>query len=175
VTKCYQSSFKFPPVKRRKVEADFSGGDITSNAGIPFLAQVDEQMGLTRAVTRAIADGRRQASCDHSQQELFKQRIYALALGYEDLNYHNELRHDLALQTATSRVEALASPSTLCRFEQRSDRESAVAIHQALFDQFVKAQKRPPKRSPCSRGFAPGPCNTPNWRRPVQTVFVSRC
>ena len=146
MTKCYQSSFEFPPVKRRKVEADFSGGDITSNGGIPLLSQVDQQMGLTRAVTRAIADDRRQASCDHSQQELFKQRIYALALGYEDLNDHNELRHDLALQTATSRVEALASSSTLCRFEQRTSREAAVAIHQVLFDQFVKAHDRPPKR-----------------------------
>lgn len=146
MTKCYQSSLPFPSVKRRKVEADFSGGDITSNGGIPLLAQVDTQMGLTRSVARALADTRRKASCDHSQEELLKQRIYSLALGYEDLNDHDELRHDLALQTATSRVETLASPATLCRLEQRSDREAAVAIHQVLFDQFVAAHDKPPKR-----------------------------
>ena len=59
---------------------------------------------------------------------LLSQRIYALALGHEDLNDHGELRHDLALQTATDRVAALASPSTLCRLEQRADRETTWAI-----------------------------------------------
>jgi len=146
VTKCYQTSFQFPSIKRRKVEADFTGGDVTSNAGIPLLAQVDRAMGLTRSVARALQDKRRKASCDHSLEELLKQRVYGLALGYEDLNDHGELRHDLALQTATSRVETLASPPTLCRLEQRSDNQAAVAIHQVLFDQFVAAQKRPPKR-----------------------------
>jgi hypothetical protein len=146
VTKCYQSSFEFPSVKRRKVEVDFSGGDITSNAGIGLIAQVDRRMGLTRAVARAMADCRRKASCDHSLLDLLQQRTYSLVLGYEDLNDHDELRHDLALQTATSRVETLASPATLCRLEQRSDRHSAWAIHQVLFEQFVAANKQPPRR-----------------------------
>jgi hypothetical protein len=146
VTKCYQSSFQFPSVKRRNVEADFSGGDITSNAGICLIAQVDRQMGLTRAVARAMGDPRRRASCDHSLLDLLQQRTYSLVLGYEDLNDHDELRHDLAMQTATSRVETLASPATLCRLEQRSDRHSAWAIHKVLFDQFIAAHKRPPKR-----------------------------
>ncbi len=146
MTECYQTSLEFPPVKRRKVEADFTGGDITSNAGVPLLAQVDKAMELTRSVARVLQDSRRRASCDHSLEELLKQRIYALALGYEDLNDHNALRHDLALQTATSRVETLASPATLCRLEQQSNRESAVAIHQILFQQFMAAHDRPPKR-----------------------------
>ena len=103
-------------------------------------------MGLTRSVARALNDNRRKASCDHSLEELIKQRVYALALGYEDLNDHSELRHDLALQTATSRIETLASSATLCRLEQRSDRETAVAIHQILFQQFVAVHEHPPKR-----------------------------
>ena len=115
MTECYQNPIKFPSVKRRKVQADFSGGDITSNAGIPLLSQVDEKLRLTRAIARAVDDPRRQASCEHTLQELLKQRIYSLALGYEDLNDHQELRHDLALQTAISRTETLASASTLCR------------------------------------------------------------
>jgi hypothetical protein len=60
---------------------------------------------------------------------MVKRRVYALALGYEDLSDHGELHHDLALQTATSRVETLASPATLCRLEQRSDRGVAVAMN----------------------------------------------
>lgn len=146
MTECYQTSIEFPSVKRRKVEADFSGGDITSNGGIPLLSQIDRQMGLTQAVARVMGDSRRQASCEHSLLELLRQRVYALALGYEDLNDHHGLRNDLALQTATSRVETLASPSTLCRLEQRTDREAAVAIHEVLFEQFVKAHDKPPRR-----------------------------
>ena len=75
---------------------------------------VDRQIALTRAVAKVIGDSRRQVSCEHSLLELLRQRVYVLALGYEDLNDHQELRNDLALQTATSRAETLASPSTLC-------------------------------------------------------------
>ena len=80
---------------------------------------------------------------EHRLEDLLSQRVYALALGHEDLNDHEELRHDPVLQTATSRMETLASPSTLCRPEQRADRETAVAVHQALFEQFVKAHATP--------------------------------
>ena len=59
------------------------------------------------------------------RRTLLSQRIYALALCHEDRNDHGELRHDLTLLTATNRVAALASPSTLCRLEQRADRETA--------------------------------------------------
>ena len=75
---------------------------------------------------------------------LLSQRIYALALGHEDLNDYGELRHDLTLQTATNRVAALASPSTLCRQEQRAGRETAWAIHEVRFEQFVATHPKPP-------------------------------
>lgn len=88
MTECYPNPIRFSPVKRRQVEADFSGGDITSNGGVQLLSQVDRRLGLTRSVARALDDGRRQASCDHSLGDLLRQRIYALALGYEDLNDH---------------------------------------------------------------------------------------
>lgn len=146
MTECYQTPIEFPSVKRRKVEASFSGGDITSNAGIPLLSQVDEKLGLTRAIARVVDDPRREASCEHTLPELLKQRIYGLALGFEDLNDHQELRHDPALQTAVSRAETLASASTLCRLEQRAERSTAVAIHRVLFEQFMRAHKEPPKR-----------------------------
>lgn len=119
---------------------------MTSNAGITLLSQVDRQLGLSRSVARAVGDTRRQASCDHSLPVLLRQRLYGLALGYEDLNDHKELRHDLALQTAVVQDDSLASASTLCRLEQRADRQTAVAMHQVLFDQLVQAHKTPPKR-----------------------------
>ena len=66
-------------------------------------------------------------------------------MGYEDLNDHKQLRKDWALQTATERVAGLASSSTLCRLENRSDRESAWAVHRVLFEQFTKSFKQPPR------------------------------
>ncbi len=146
MTKCYHTALSFPSVKRRKVEADFCGGDITSNGGISFLSPVDQQLGLSRAAARALTDPRRQASCDHFSWARLQQRIYALALGYEDLNDHQQWRHDPALQTAASRVETLASSSTRCRFEQRFDRRAVVALHQVLLALFIQAHPRPPKR-----------------------------
>ncbi|WP_460853334.1 transposase, partial [Pseudomaricurvus hydrocarbonicus] len=139
-------SFQFSSVKRRKVEVDFSGGDITSNAGILLLSEIDRRIGLSRSVARAMGDGRRKASCEHSVEELLKQRVYALALGYEDLNDHKELRHDLALQTAVSRDKPLSSTATLSRFESRANRDTAIAIHKVLFDQFIASYDKPPKR-----------------------------
>jgi len=146
VTKCYPKSIRLQPVQRRQVEAQFCGGDITGNGGIPLLAAVDRKLGLTQALARMLNDTRRKASCEHAPLPLLRQRIYALALGYEDLNDHHELRHDLAVQTAASRTAPLASPSTLCRWEQRADRNAAWAIHELLFRQFVKAHPRPPRR-----------------------------
>ena len=146
MTQCYPNALCFPPVKRRKVEADFSGGEITGNGGVPLLARVDGQLGLTRSAARRLDDRRRRASCGHGLADLLRQRIYALALGHEDLNDHGELRHDAALQTAAGRVDALASPSTLCRLEGRADRRTAWALHEVLFEQFVAAHPVPPRR-----------------------------
>ena len=69
-----------------------------------------------------------------------------LSLGYEDLNDHEALRADLALQTALSRDESLASPSTLCRLENRANRNTAVALHKGLIDNFIAAYKQAPRR-----------------------------
>ena len=67
----------------------------------------------------------------HNLVDMVRQRVYGLCLGYEDLNDHQLLRLDPAIQTALGLDDDLASPSTLCRFENRADREMAWAIHQA--------------------------------------------
>lgn len=143
---CTQDSFDFPPLKRRQVEANFQGGDITSDGGVLLLRQVDTQLGLSKAVASALDDPRRQASCAHDGMSLLKQRIYGLALGYEDLNDHQQLREDLAIQTAVERDEVLASSATLCRWENRADREAACKLHEIFVDQFIASFKRPPKK-----------------------------
>ena len=77
---------------------------------------------------------------------IVRQRVYSLALGYEDLNDHDQLRRDLALQTAVEKDQVLASASTLCRFEKRAGREQAVRLHEVLLEQFIASYPRPPRR-----------------------------
>jgi len=146
VTNCTQKSFQFPVCNRRIVEANFQGGDITSDGGVLLLQQVDRRLGLSAAVARILDDPRRQASCDHDSLSLLQQRVYALALGYEDLNDHETLRLDLAIQTALGRSEELASSSTLCRWENRADREVAGRMHEVIVEQFIGSLKRAPKK-----------------------------
>ena len=109
MTDCTQTTLSFPPVKRRQVEVNFQGGDITSNGGALLLRQADRYLRLSAAVARALADPRRQASCVHDGLSLLRQRLYGLALGYADLNDHQGLREDMALQTAVEREAVLAS------------------------------------------------------------------
>ena len=146
MTDCNQQQLLFPRCKGRRVEARFSGGDITSNGGVLLLQQADRAVGLTERVARALTDRRRQASCTHDALSIVRQRVYSLAQGYEDLNDHAELRRDLALQTAVEKDRPLASASTLCRFEQRAGRDEAVRLHEVLVEQFIASYKRPPRR-----------------------------
>ncbi len=147
MTNCTPPQLEFPGFKRRQVQADFSGGHVTSDGGgALLLPQVDRRLGLLRQAERALVDPRRQSSCEHSLLSMLRQRVYALALGYEDLNDHDQLRKDLALQTAVKRDTELASASTLCRFENRANRGAAGSLHQVLVEQFIKSFKRSPRK-----------------------------
>ena len=146
MTDCIQERLPFPRCKGRRVEASFSGGDITSNGGVLLLRQADRALGLTEQVAKALIDPRRLASCRHDALAIVSQRVYSLALGYEDLNGHDQLRRDLALQTAVEKDRVLASASTLCRFEKRAGREQAVRMHEVLVEQFIASYPRPPRR-----------------------------
>ncbi len=134
----------FPRCKGRKVEADFSGGNVTSDGGILLVRQADRRLGLTASIARLLSDPRRQASCEHTVLSMLRQRVYGLAAGYEDLNDHDSLRHDLAWQTAVERDRPSASSPTLCRLENRADRQAAVAMHGVLADQFIASHSEPP-------------------------------
>ena len=146
MTDCNQQQHLFPACKGRVVEARFSGGAITSNGGVLLLREADRRLGLTGRVAKALSDPRRQASCVHDALSMVRQRVYSLALGYEDLNDHDGLRGDVALQTAVESDRVLASASTLCRFERRAGRAEALRLHELLVDQFIASYPRPPKR-----------------------------
>jgi len=117
---CTPTQLNFLGFKRHKIQASFSGGHVSSDAGgCLLLQQVDRCLGLLRQVGKALNDPRRKASCEHSLLSMLRQRVYGLALGYEDLNDHDQLRKDWALQTVIERDTELASSTILCRLENR--------------------------------------------------------
>ena len=123
MTNCTQAAFDFPPLKRRQIQAEFSGGDITSDGGVLLLRQIDQRLGLLAAIDKVIPDPRDPRYIEHSQLSLLRQRIYGICLGYEDLNDHQTLRTDPAIQTSVNSDRQLGSQSTLCRFENRINRK----------------------------------------------------
>jgi hypothetical protein len=128
---------QFGRVGRRVIEANFEGGDLSSDGGLMLLRRIDERIGLTRAVAAVFSDARGTAKIRHRLRDLLAQRIYGLCCGYEDLNDHDSLLADLLMQTAVGRVGPLASSPTLCRLESRASRAQAVALHGVLIEQFI--------------------------------------
>ena len=111
MAKCTPAHVDFPRVKKRDVQVDFSGAAVSSDGGALLLAAADRRLGLTQAITRVLVDDRRRKSCAHSLGSLVRQRIFGLALGYEDLNDHTTLRRDPLLQTV-EHLQAIAGGAT---------------------------------------------------------------
>ena len=142
--KCTAGKIDFGRLGRRVIEADFCGGDLSSDGGLMLLRRVDAHIGLTRAAAAALPDPRDPERVEHGLREMLAQRIYGLCCGYEDLNDQQALRKDLLMQTAVGRVQALASAPTLSRLDNRATRAQAVALHGVLIDQFIASHDRPP-------------------------------
>lgn len=135
----------FPQVGRRHIELSFDGGDVTSDVGLLLLRQVDEKVGLLERIAPHLPDPRDPRRVEHGTLELLRQRVYGLAQGYEDLNDHDRLRHDAALTSALSQMTAGASSPTLCRFENRADRQTALALHEVVVERFIASFPAPPQ------------------------------
>jgi hypothetical protein len=123
---------------------DFGGGDISSNGGAPLLSAVDRRLGLLSGLARRLEDQRQAGKVAHKLLPLLRQRVYAVALGHEDVNDHAGLRDDLALQTAVGRDERLASASTVGRLDRAADRAWAWAAHVSMVESFVTSFDRAP-------------------------------
>jgi Transposase DDE domain group 1 len=105
MTECTQSSFGFHSLFRREVVAQFDGGDITNDAGGLLLREVDQKLNLTPRLAACFIDHRRSDKIEHRVEELVAQRIYGLALGYEDLNDHDQLRSDPLMGVLIGKAE----------------------------------------------------------------------
>jgi hypothetical protein len=149
MTECTRTSLPFSSLGSRRLEADFSGGNLTTDAGALLLREADRRLGLLDALDRVIPDPRNPELITHPQRALLAQRIYGIALGYEDLNDHTNLRHDPLWQILgeydPGAEQPLASASTLCRLENRARRAVMFQMSAVFVDQFVASFAEPPE------------------------------
>jgi hypothetical protein len=160
-TECNPALFEFAPVEGRQVVAAFDGGAITSDAGALLLGETDRAIRLTERFTACFSDTRAVELVEHQVATLVTQRIVGIALGYEDLNDHDELRHDPVLAVLAGKLEAkrsecapLAGKSTLNRLELgRSEptryhkiSHDPATIEQLFVDVFLDAHRRAPEQ-----------------------------
>ena len=138
------SKIEFGRLGRRVIEGCFDGGSMTSDAGVMLLGATDRKLGLLDAAARCITDPRNPLLITHSVADMLRQRVYGLALGWEDLNDHGALRCDVAMQTAVGVDREVASAPTLCRLEKWADKATAWRLHEVLVEQFIASFKTAP-------------------------------
>jgi hypothetical protein len=166
---CTSQRFEIQGPGRHALVADFSGGQITSDGGVILLGQVDRRRRVVERLAACFDDRREPSRVEHSVEDLLRQRLYALALGYEDLNDHDQLRSDVLLAAVVGKADptgdqrsrlqdrghALAGKSTLNRLEWGAvakDVEQRYwrigmrpqAIDRLLVELFLEAHKKPP-------------------------------
>jgi hypothetical protein len=156
MTECSQSGFGFEAFGSREVVARFDGGAISSDGGALLLRQTDQRLNLLPRLAGCFLDGRNQDLIEHTVLEMLSQRIYGLALGYEDINDHEQLRGDALFGVLAGREEvgkALAGKSTLNRMELGTgvkDRYKKITFSKEAMDEllvkvFVESQAKAPE------------------------------
>jgi hypothetical protein len=159
-TECNQFVFGFHPQKRREIRAQFDGGAMTSDGGGLLLREVEKRVGILRQFAACFTDYRNPDLIEHPVAEMVAQRVYGLALGYEDLNDHEELRNDPLLAVLVEKADpsrqVLAGKSTLNRLEltketaSRKERYKKIvldhgAVDRLLVEVFLQAHGEEPK------------------------------
>jgi len=136
--------------KIKEIAVRFDGGKLTSDAGAVLLRQVDQKLHLTERVNALIHDRRDPFYTVHQQRDLIAQRIFAIALGYEDVNDHQPLRHDPAMLAAVKNTtdddQPLGSAPTLSRFENRITDEELAGLSKLFVELFIESFDVPPKQ-----------------------------
>src|SRR5437016_10508645 len=161
LTECIPDLFGFAPVEGRKVMAAFDGGKMTSDAGALLLSATDRAINLVGRFAGCFEDHRAAELIEHEVRTLVGQRVYGIALGYEDLNDHEHLRHDPAMAVLAGKLAArrsdcapVAGKSTLNRLELSRPEPTRyhkiahdeAAIERLFVELFLEAHANPPKQ-----------------------------
>lgn len=145
-----QLRLDFPGFRGKMVQADFLGGAVTSDGGVLFLRQMEKKLGVIDRLASCLFDTRHQSYVDHSYEEMLRQRVFQIALGYEDCNDSDTLREDAGFKTACERLpftdDSLASQPTLSRLENGMSRTMLYRLGQAQVDTFISLYRHAPTK-----------------------------
>jgi hypothetical protein len=145
---CTKQLLLFKGISNKKIQADFDGGEVSSDAGLLFLREVENRIGIISKIADIIRDRRHPGYVKHQFLDLLKQRIFQIACGYEDGNDSNELRDDPIMKIACERLpddEALASQPTVSRFENGLSRTDLYRIAEVFLNVFIHSYSEPPE------------------------------
>ena len=143
-----QLSLEFKMISGKKVTADFTGGEVSSDGGVLILREIVERIGIIDKFSEAIKDTRHQSYISHDIKMLLNQRILQIACGYEDADDADDLRSDPGFKAACNRLPSdsdLASQPTISRFENNLTARDIYRIGMALIEQFIASYKAPPE------------------------------
>jgi len=146
---CTKQLLIFKDSSCKKIEADLEGGEVSSDAGVLFLREVENRIGLVSKRTDSLRDRRHPGYIKHQLCELIKQRVFQIACGYEDGNDSNELRKDPVMKIACGQRPEngteLASQLTISRFENSLSRTELYRIAEGFVDVFIRSYRRAPE------------------------------
>jgi len=140
MTSCCIPQLSFSFYRHQPIRADFSGGQISSDAGLLPLRAFDQRYGLTHGLAERLCDAREEERVRHSVLSLFRQRLYQIVAGYEDTNDADRLRHDPAFQILADHPlgEPFGSQPTLSRWENSPSPRELLKLQDALLDWFIR-------------------------------------
>jgi hypothetical protein len=136
----------FKDISGKKVVADFDGGDVSSDAGLLFLREVESRMEIIKGIANVLKDKRHPGYVRHQFVHLLTQRVFQIASGYEDANDSDDLKNDPIMKIVCEKLDtSLASQPTMCRFENSFSRTDLYRIAQVFVDVFIDSYETPPE------------------------------
>jgi hypothetical protein len=143
-----QLSLEFKMISGKRVTADFTGGEVSSDGGVLMLREIADRIGIIDQLSHAITDDRHQSYVRHDVKSLLTQRILQIACGYEDADDADDLRSDPGFKAVCNRLPSeddLASQPTISRFENTLSSKDIYRIADVLIQQFISSYETPPE------------------------------
>jgi hypothetical protein len=140
--------FPLSSVNKKPVEVSFTGEKISSDGGLLLLKEIENNIGIVKAIAGCIKDERHQSYVQHSIYSMISQRVFQIAAGYEDTNDCDTLKDDAILKICSGQLpetgRMLASQPTMCRLENYSSRKELYNIGESIFDNFINSYTNAP-------------------------------
>ena len=141
-----KEKFQFSKLKNKEVEGIFAGGNVTQDAGLLIVKEIDKNLELTKFIADKVEDRRNKNYITHDIEDMLKQRVYGLIGGYEDINDHILIRKDTHFKTLVGHDKELASSATLSRFENSMTKKDISNLFLGMIESYVSRIEEEPDK-----------------------------